>query len=111
MARYIVLYHAPESWETKTGVTPEDMQKGMEAWMAWAQRCGDGLVDEGTPLKSGGKRIAKSGTAPSDSDIRGYSILEAENMDAAQALLVDHPHLDWAAGYEIEVQEAMSMPG
>ena len=107
MARYIVFYVAPESWETKEGVTPEDMQKGMEAWMAWAQRCGDSLVDMGGRL-GGGSTITKSGTSPGGTNVRGYSFLEAETLEAAQALLTGHPHLDWAEGYEIEVHEALS---
>ena len=109
MARFNVFYHAPEAWGSKPGVTKEDMQKGMAAWMAWAERCGDGLVDMGGPLVNG-QRIANSGTAASAADIVGYSTLEAENMDAARALLAGHPHLDWGEEYVIEVFEVM-MPG
>jgi hypothetical protein len=32
-------------------------------------------------------------------------------MDAAVAMLQGHPHLDWATGCEIEVHEAMPVPG
>ncbi len=110
MGRYIVLYHAPTSAvEATAEMTPEEMKKGMGAWMTWAQSCGDSLVDLGAPL-GGGRKVTKSGSAPSDKDITGYSILEAENVEAAHALLADHPHLDWAEGCEIEVHEAMPMP-
>ncbi len=110
MGRYIVLYHAPQSAvEATANMTPEEMKKGMEAWITWAQSCGDSLVDIGTPLGDG-RRMTRAANAPSESDVMGYSILEAESMDAAQALLADHPHLEWAAGCEIEVREAMPMP-
>lgn len=81
----------------------------MNLWMAWAGRCGDSLVDMGAPL-SGGKKLTKFGSTPSDKEVTGYSILEAENMEAAQALLAGHPHLQWEAGCETEVHEAMPLP-
>ena len=55
-----------------TNVTPEEMQKGMEPWMAWAERCGDSLVDMGAPL-GGGQKLTKSGSTPSDKEVTGYS--------------------------------------
>ena len=110
MGKYLVLYHAPRSAvEAMANVTPEEIQKGMEPWMAWAERCGDSLVDIGAPL-GGGQKLTKSGNTPSDKEVTGYSILEAENMEAAQALLAGHPHLDWEAGCEIEVHEAVPLP-
>ncbi len=110
MGTYIVLYHAPKSaLEAMGDATPEDMKKGMEPWMAWAARCGDNLVDMGAPLRAG-RKVTTSGSSPSDKDVVGYSILEAENIDAAEALLAGHPHLAWQAGCEIEVHETMPLP-
>ncbi len=111
MGKYVVIYHAPASAvEAMKGATPEDMKKGMESWMAWAQGCGDGLVDLGTPL-GGRLKVMKSGSLPSDRGVAGYSILEAENMDGAVALLQGHPHLEWAEGCDIEVHESLPLPG
>ena len=109
--KYIVVYHAPASAvEAMKGATLEDMKKGMEPWMAWAQRCGDGLVDLGSPL-GGGLKVTESGSSPSDRDVAGYSILQADDMEGALALLQGHPHLGWAEGCEIEVHESLPMPG
>ena len=105
-----MLYHAPGSVvEVVSNLTPEEMKEGMNLWMAWAGRCGDSLVDMGAPL-GGGKKLTKLGSTPSDKEVTGYSILEAENMEAAQALLAGHPHLQWEAGCKIEVHEAMPLP-
>ena len=41
----------------------------------------------------------------------GYSILQAENIDDAKALLDGHPHLAWDGACEIEVHEVMPLPG
>ena len=110
MKKYIVIYHASTSAQEQTKeMTPEDMKAGMDAWMAWAKSSGDGIVDFGTPL-GGGQKIAKSGSSPSDRGVIGYSVLQAENMDGAQALLKGHPHLEWAEGCEIEVHESLPVP-
>jgi len=95
--------------EQMSDASPEDMAEGMKPWMAWAEKCGDGLVDMGTPL-AGGQSLSKTVVSPSDKGVVGYSILQAENMEAAQALLEGHPHLEWAAGCDIEVHEAMPLP-
>jgi len=110
MKKFIVIYHAPASaTEQMANATPEQMQEGMKPWMDWAARCGSGLVDMGTPLGNG-QKVSKSGSVPSDRDVAGYSILQAESMDAAKALLSGHPHLEWDAACEIEVHEALPMP-
>jgi len=110
MTKYIVIYHALESAMAKMAEsTPEDMKKGMEAWNEWAKKCGDGLVDMGTPLANG-QSVTVDGTIPSKKGVVGYSILQADDMDGAVAMLKNHPHLAWTEGCEIEVHEAMPLP-
>lgn len=109
MKKFVVVYHAPTSVEEQMhAASPEEMQKAMEPWMAWIAKCGDGLVDVGTPL-IGGQKLSESGSSPSDKNVVGYSILQAEDMQGAKALLQGHPHLGWMSGCEIEVHEAMPM--
>ena len=111
MNKYIVIYHAPDEVIAQMqDVTPEEMQKSMEPWMEWAAACGDGLVDMGTPL-GGGLRLSTSGSAPSAQEVTGYSILQAENIAAAEAMLAGHPHMNYGVGCDIEVHEAMALPG
>ncbi len=111
MTKYVVLYHMPASaMDDVPEQSPEDMQKAMEPWMKWAADCGDALVDLGTPLGNG-QAISQGGSTPSNKDVAGYSILEAESMDAAKALLQGHPHITWNEACSIEVHEAMPLPG
>ena len=106
MKRFIVIYHAPFSaMEQMATASPEDMKP----WMDWAAKCGDGLVDWGTPL-GGGQKLSKSGSSSSNKNVIGYSILQAEDMEGAKALLREHPHLDLAARCEIEVHESLPLP-
>ena len=107
---FVVIYHAPASaMEQMQDATPEEMQEGMKSWMEWAAKCGESLVDFGTPL-AGGQKLSESGSSPSDKGVAGYSILQADDMQGAKALLEGHPHLAWTAGCEIEVHESMPPP-
>ena len=111
MKKYLVLYTAPiEASQQMAETSPEDQAKGMEAWMQWARRCGDKLVDLGSPL-AGGQKLSPAGSSSSNLNIAGYSVLQAENMDEAKALLKAHPHLGWNAACAIEVYETMPIPG
>ena len=110
MKKFIATYHAPIDFMEQSGTSsPEEMKKGMDAWMAWAKRCGAKLVDMGDPL-SGGQTLRSDGSAvASERQVRGYSVLQAETMDEAKALLDGHPHLNWMDGCEIDVHEAIPM--
>ncbi|MDP2676938.1 MAG: hypothetical protein Q8O83_04620 [bacterium] len=113
MKKFIVLYHAPKgAVEKMAEVNPnsEEAKKGMEEWMEWAKKIGTGLVDLGTPLGNG-QKVTREGVSPSTRGVVGYSILQAENMDQAVAMLKDHPHLKWMDSCEVEVHESMPLPG
>lgn len=111
MKKFIVIYHAPKgAAEKMAGATPEEAQKGMEPWFAWKDKVGSGMVDMGTPLGNGMK-VTKEGTSPSDKDVVGYSILQANTMDETAEMLKSHPHLDWVEGCEIEIHESLPLPG
>ena len=112
MKNFIVIYHAPiDAMKQTAEASPEEMKKGMEQWMVWAQKCGDKLLDMGTPLMGGEKLAADGSTTPSEKQVCGYSVLQAENMDEAKSLLQEHPHLKWNEACEIEVHETMPLPG
>ena len=111
MKQFVVIYHAPEeALEKMKNSSPEDMKKGMEEWMRWAEKCGDHLIDLGNPLGNG-LTIEKSGASPSTKGIAGYSILQAKDTDEAKELLLEHPHLGWTDGCFIEIYEKLPLPG
>ncbi len=111
MGKYIVIYHADaDAVAGMQSMAPEQMQEGMKAWGAWGEKIGSALVDFGTPL-AGGRKVTPTGSSPSNKEVTGYSILEADSIEAAEELLKGHPHLAWAAGCEIEVHEALAVPG
>ena len=111
MGKYIVLFRMPPGAmeEAMKNMTPENMKNAMEPWMAWVKKCGEHLVDMGSPI-IGGRNIAPTGVSPTDGTITGYSMLEADDLDQATALLDGHPHLIWYEGAEVQVYECVPMP-
>lgn len=110
MARFFVLYNSPISAaEMMANATPEEAQAGMEAWMAWAQKNGNSVVDLGLPLGAG-MRVESDAVSPSSTQASGYSVVQADSLDAAASMLKDHPHLRTPNG-TIDVLECLPMPG
>ncbi len=109
MQKYMVFYLAPIPAEQQMNVSPEEARKGMEPWMKWMEKVGKALVDGGAPLGKG-MRFAKNGGSKTMSQVAGYSVLQADSMEAVKKMVADHPHLVMP-GASIEVFEYMSMPG
>lgn len=112
MKKFMVIYHAPvEAIQQIQNNTPEQSNEGMEAWMKWAQKCGEHLVDLGTPLGMGQKINVDGSSQNSDKQVCGYSVLQAKDMDHAKELIKDHPHLaGWDNACEIEIHESLPLP-
>ena len=107
MKKFLVLYHAPVSArEQMASATPEHAKAGMDAWMNWAKKAGSAVVDLGMPLGDG--RSLK-GTA-ADATVVGFSILQAESMQAITKVLEDHPHLRMPQ-FSIKIFESFPMLG
>lgn len=113
MKKFLVVYHAPkEAMQQMANVTPDQQAEGMKAWMQWMQRVGPNMVDPGSPLINGQQINADGSEKPSSKNVSGYTIVQAENMEAAKALLSGHPHLNgWNKDCTIELHETMQLPG
>jgi hypothetical protein len=110
MSKFLVLYNSQMSASEVMGSSsPEEAQAGMEAWMQWAQKAGDAVVDLGSPLESR-THLESGSTSDSSNPASGYSILQADSAEAATNLLAEHPHLS-VPGNTIDLLEVLSMPG
>jgi len=76
-------------------------------WVAWSERVGDALVDLGHPFGEG-RAVHASGSKPANTGISGYSIIRADDIEAATDLVQGHPHL--GRGF-IQIYEAFVVPG
>lgn|SRR5690242_8676050 len=110
MNKYMLLYRSPiSSEEQMANADPEQNKKVMEIWMAWFGKCGDAVVDGGSPMGQA-MNVSKTGNGNSDSQVRGYSIMQAENMETVEGLVADHPHL-MIPGASVDILEMFAVPG
>ena len=110
MTKFLVLYRSSVSAaEQMAAGTQEQAQAGMEAWMAWAQKAADAIVDFGSPVTPT-TTVGGSERGSDPRPVGGYSVLQAESADALVDLLEDHPHLH-APDASIEVFEFLPIPG
>jgi hypothetical protein len=108
MAKFMILYRATTSVRDQmANATPEQRKAGMDAWMVWAGKAGDAVVDLGTPLAP---TTHVGAAAAGGEDVCGYSILQAASAQDITNLLDGHPHLEMP-GSSIDVLEMLSMPG
>lgn len=94
MPKFLILYASEKSAEQQMNASPEDIKKGMEPWMAWFNRLGSAIVDQGNPV---GKPFAlnKKGVTKAHTHlITGYSIVEAKDIETVKVMVIDHPHLN-----------------
>ncbi|KQQ66714.1 hypothetical protein [Microbacterium sp. Leaf320] len=103
MSKFLVLYRSTVSAADQMATAdPDSGAASMKAWMDWAQRAGDAIIDLGSPTQT------VDGGEPG-SFIGGYSIMHASDAEALQDVLADHPHRGW--GGTIEILEMLEIPG
>jgi hypothetical protein len=107
MSKYLYLYRGPAT--PLDEFTPEQGAEQAAAWGEWMSRVGSALADVGSPF---GERVAVAddGTTPATSDQNGYSIIEADSLDAAKTFADKHPFLSEGKGrFAIEIFELVPM--
>jgi len=110
MPTFLVLYHNDPSADARMAeASPEDMAAVLEQWGDWGTRCGDAIVEMGNPLAPG-LDVTGDGAQPSDSTVTGYSLIQADDTDAAIALLDGHPHLAFDESARIELHQVTPIP-
>jgi len=107
VSKFLYLYRGPAT--PMEDFTPEQGAEQARAWGEWMAKVGPALADGGAPF---GARAAVSddGTAPEPSDQNGYTIVEADDLAAAKALLEGHPFLTEGKGrFAVEIFEIVPM--
>jgi hypothetical protein len=109
MKKFLVLYRMDmaEMRKMMETTSQEDRERSMAEWRAWMEAHSGSFADAGAPLGKT-KHATATGVVDTRNDIGGYSIVEAENHEAAAALLTDSPHLKMP-GAIAEVMEILPM--
>ncbi|HSX47953.1 MAG TPA: YciI family protein [Candidatus Nanoarchaeia archaeon] len=110
MTKFILLYNGPATPAEE--MTKEQIDKVMAGWGSWMEKVGNGIVDIGLPMNSKGRAVVDDGSEGTVTDLQGYTIIQAEDMDGAVALVDGHPFLSDKTGkFSVEVFELLPMPG
>ena len=104
MADYVLLYSGGSMPETE-----EEQAAVMQAWTSWFQNLGPALKDGGNPFTGQAKSISNDGsiTDGASASASGYSIIEADSLDAAVDLAKGCPVLQ--GGAQISVFETFQV--
>jgi hypothetical protein len=89
---------------------PEEGKQHMAKYMDWLSSLGDSAVSPANPLKNT-NTVSPDGTVTTGGSTRmsGYTIIQADFMDAALSIAKACPFLD--IGGSLEVSELVEMPG
>lgn len=105
MSKFVILYTGggmPESEEAQAAV--------MAAWGVWYEGLGAAIVDGGNPFGAS-KSIGSDGKVKegpiSAPPATGYTIIEADSLNAAIDKVQNHPHLQY--GGQVSVYETFEM--
>jgi hypothetical protein len=108
MAKFLCIYR--EATERRTKPSPEEMQAAQTAWYAWMQKFSASILPGGDGLKRSG-RILKAGLvtdgpyAEAKEIIASFGVLQADNYDAALAIVRETPAAKADSGWSIEIRE------
>ena len=112
MSKFLLLLHQDPSGMQR--ISPEEMQKAVEKYMAWTKK--PFTVDSKRLAPEPGRVIRANAGKPRVADgpysetkevLGGFYLIEAENYDDAVQKSLDHPHLEY--GGTIEVRELYRM--
>jgi len=82
---------------------PAQMERITSAFGAWLAQAGSAVTDAGAPLRPA-TQVANGTPLPRVS-IGGYSVIEADDVDGAVAVLKSHPFV--ARGGTLQVDELL----
>lgn len=82
---------------------------GLPQWQEWEKRNAAFLPDLGGMV---GKtlRVGRDGITPAVNDICGYVVVEAESIEAAAAIFIDHPHIRTFPGDGVDIMPFLTGP-
>jgi hypothetical protein len=98
MPTFVLVYRNP------AGYTPT--AETTAAWRAWFASMGDQLADLGQPVNS---RAALGNCDAGRTELGGFSLINAPDLDAAVAVAQGCPHLGHSGG--VEVGQLGEVPG
>lgn len=105
MAKFLLLYTGGSGM----AADPAEQEKIMADWGAWYAKLGESIIDGGAPFGAS-KSLTGNGVADGplgDNPATGYTVIEADSLDAAATASEEHPHIEH--GGQVQVFEMVDM--
>ncbi|HEV8358597.1 MAG TPA: YciI family protein [Gemmatimonadales bacterium] len=118
MSEFVYLYRTTNEASQAAMGSPEQMQKSMQAWMAWMKQLADRghIKDQGHPLERTGKLITGRKKTVTDGPyaetkdiIGGYTLIEARDLDQAVELSLGCPIFEGGGVVEVRPVRKLDM--
>ncbi len=102
MANYLLAY-------TGGGMaaTEAEREAAMAAWGTWFGKLGPAVVEAGNPVGASTSVTASGSNGAASSGLTGFSVIKADSLDAAAALVGDCPII--AGGGKVDVYETIEV--
>lgn len=84
------------AYRNPAGYTPTPETRA--AWTAWFDAMGEQLTELGKPAVA---RTALGNCSPDSTELGGYSVIRADDLEAATAIAKGCPHLERGGGIEV----------
>ncbi len=114
MSEFVYLFRSTDAASRAAMGSPEQMQKSMQAWMAWMKQLAEQghIKDPGHPLERTGKLVKGKQRTITDGPyaeakdlVNGYTLIEAKDLAQAVELSLGCPILE--GGGSVEVRPVM----
>jgi hypothetical protein len=101
MANYLLAYTGGGGMAE----TEAEREAAMAAWGGWFQKLGPAVVEMGAPVGASASVTAAGADGAAPTGLGGYSVISADSLDAAAALVKDCPVL--SRGGKVDVYETI----
>lgn len=106
MKNYLILYYAPKQAITEQSFEIRKKEpKEIEKWTIWQDSLKDNLVNLGSSVMGAYRINSDKKETYKQSEIVGFSIIQAKNPKDAEKQIQEHPHLEFVENGAIEIFE------
>ena len=106
MGTFILLYRGAATPPDQ--MTEELRSEVMGQWGVWLEKNGSGIVDTGAPFGAR-SAVGGDGAEQQPSNLNGYTVVEASDLEAAKGFCDGHPFLHGAgADFAVDIFELAS---
>jgi hypothetical protein len=108
MSKFILLYRGDATPPEK--MTEEQSNEVMAQWNVWMEKHGAALADLGAPFGAHAS-VGGDGNEQTPANLAGYTIVEADSLEAAKGFCDGHPFLHGTgADFAVDIFELVPVP-